>query len=282
MSNSPRGRMGRGRMRLGRRSAGGGIGTIVLVLVAMYFGIDPSVVLQGLESASGPSVSSSNTTRATSAEEDQMKEFTAVVLADTEDSWNELFAEENRRYIEPTLVTFSGVVNSACGTAQSAVGPFYCPADQKVYIDLSFYNDMRDRYGASGDFAQAYVIAHEVGHHVQNLLGIASRVRQAQGSASQTEANKLSVRMELQADCLAGLWARHADRAKNILEAGDLEEALAAAAAIGDDRLQNQSRGHVSPDSFTHGTSDQRVRWFKRGLGSSNVEDCDSFSARSL
>jgi len=248
----------------------------------MYFGIDPSVVLQGLESASGPSVSSSNTTRATSAEEDQMKEFTAVVLADTEDSWNELFAEENRRYIEPTLVTFSGVVNSACGTAQSAVGPFYCPADQKVYIDLSFYNDMRDRYGASGDFAQAYVIAHEVGHHVQNLLGIASRVRQAQGSASQTEANKLSVRMELQADCLAGLWARHADRAKNILEAGDLEEALAAAAAIGDDRLQKQSRGHVSPDSFTHGTSDQRVRWFKRGLGSSNVEDCDSFSARSL
>ena len=282
MSNSPRGRMGRGRMRLGRRSAGGGISTIVLVLVAMYFGIDPSVVLQGLESASGPSVSSSNTTRATSAEEDQMKEFTAVVLADTEDSWNELFAEENRQYIEPTLVTFSGVVNSACGTAQSAVGPFYCPADQKVYIDLSFYNDMRDRYGASGDFAQAYVIAHEVGHHVQNLLGIASRVRQAQGSASQTEANKLSVRMELQADCLAGLWARHADRAKNILEAWDLEEALAAAAAIGDDRLQKQSRGHVSPDSFTHGTSDQRVRWFKRGLGSSNVEDCDSFSARSL
>lgn len=282
MSNSPRGRMGRGRMRLGRRSAGGGIGTIVLVLVAMYFGIDPSVVLQGLESASGPSVSSSNTTRATSAQEDQMKEFTAVVLADTEDSWNELFAEDNRQYIEPTLVTFSGVVNSACGTAQSAVGPFYCPADQKVYIDLSFYNDMRDRYGASGDFAQAYVIAHEVGHHVQNLLGIASRLRQAQPSASQIEANKLSVRMELQADCLAGLWARHADRAKNILEAGDLEEALAAAAAIGDDRLQQQSRGHVSPDSFTHGTSDQRVRWFKRGLGSSNVEDCDSFSARSL
>jgi len=203
------------------------------------------------------------------------------VLADTEDTWHALFRGMEKTYEEPRLVLFSGSVESACGLASAAVGPFYCPADQKLYIDLSFYSDLKNRFGAPGDFAQAYVIAHEVGHHVQNLLGIAEKVRSLRGRISEAEANKLSVMMELQADCLSGVWAYHADKARNILEQGDVEEALNAASAIGDDRLQRKSRGYVTPDSFTHGSSAQRMRWFKRGLESGNIGQCNTFQTAS-
>jgi predicted metalloprotease len=193
-----------------------------------------------------------------------------------------LFKGWDRTYQEPTLVLFSGAVESACGYAQAAVGPFYCPRDQKVYIDLSFYNDLKNRFRAPGDFAQAYVIAHEIGHHVQTLLGISQKVHKLRGSLNQTEANRLSVMQELQADCFAGIWAHHADRARQILEEGDIEEALNAASSIGDDRLQKQSRGYVTPDSFTHGSSAQRVRWFRRGLETGNVSRCNTFKAENL
>ena len=271
---------GRSRIRLGRRTAGGGIGTIVLILVALYFGVDPSIVLQGLDP--GAPVSTSRERPNFTAEEQELAAMVSVVLADTEDRWHELFAEGGQQYREPRLVLFSGEVRSACGYAQSAMGPFYCPGDQKIYIDLSFYDDMKRRYGAPGDFAQAYVIAHEVGHHVQNLLGISGQVHQAQRSMGKAEANRLSVRLELQADCLSGLWARRADRARDFLEAGDVEEALGAAAAIGDDRLQKQSRGRITPESFTHGTSAQRMRWFTRGMKAESLADCDTFSAERL
>jgi predicted metalloprotease len=211
--------------------------------------------------------------------DDELRDFVSVVLADTEDVWNDLFRRRNANYREPTLVLFSGAVQSACGFAQAAVGPFYCPADQKVYLDLSFFRDLRDRFGAPGDFAQAYVIAHEVAHHVQNLLGISDKVRAAQQRTGQREANQLSVRLELQADCLAGVWANQAQRSRQILEEGDVEEALGAASAIGDDRLQRQSRGYVAPDSFTHGSSAQRVEWFRRGLDSGRVDQCDTFGS---
>lgn len=201
------------------------------------------------------------------------------MLADTEDTWTQIFAADNREYRPPTLVLFSDAVDSACGFAQSAVGPFYCPADEKVYIDLSFYRDLKDKYGAPGDFAQAYVIAHEVGHHVQNQLGISDRAQSIQQGLGEAGANRLSVMQELQADCLAGVWANNADRAKGILEQGDVEEGLNAASSIGDDRLQMQSQGHVTPDSFTHGTSAQRVSWFKAGLDSGSVDSCDTFAA---
>jgi predicted metalloprotease len=217
-----------------------------------------------------------------SAGDDQLRDFVSVVLADTEDTWRELFRRMGRRYEEPRLVLFSGAVQSACGFAEAAVGPFYCPGDHKLYIDLSFYRDLRDKIGAPGDFAQAYVIAHEVGHHVQNLLGIAERIQQAQSRRSKTDGNALQVRMELQADCLAGVWAANAQRARQILEAGDIEEGLNAAAAIGDDRLQRQSMGRVVPESFTHGSSAQRVRWFKRGIDSGNPGQCDTFAASKL
>jgi len=196
--------------------------------------------------------------------------------------WAEIFAQYNGSYREPTLVLFSGAVESACGYAQSAVGPFYCPGDQKVYIDLSFYRDLKNRYNAPGDFAQAYVIAHEVGHHVQNLLGISEQVYKAQQRSSQTEANRLSVMQELQADCFAGVWAHNAHESRQILEEGDIEEGLNAASSIGDDRLQRQAQGHVTPDSFTHGSSAQRVRWFKKGLDSGDIEACNTFEAKSL
>jgi hypothetical protein len=266
-------------MPVGRGVAvGGGIGTIVLVLLAMWLGIDPSVVLQGTDSgyttsAPGPSQ------RAPSPEDDQLKDFVSVILADTEDTWTDLFRKAGRTYRVPTLVLFSGAVQSACGMAQAAMGPFYCPGDQKLYIDLSFYRDLRDRLGASGDFAQAYVIAHEVGHHVQNLLGIAERVQGMRERASESQANALQVRMELQADCLAGVWANNAQRARQILESGDIEEGLNAAAAIGDDRLQKRSRGYVVPESFTHGSSAQRVSWFRRGIESGDIQQCDTFGA---
>jgi hypothetical protein len=263
----------------------GGIGLILLVLAAAYFGIDPRVLLEGMGGlATGPEsgVPPTGTQRQPSPADDQLKEFMAVVLADTEDTWKVLFSQGGRQYEEPTLVLYSGAVSSACGFGQAAMGPFYCPPDQRVYIDLSFYDDLRQRYGASGDFAQAYVLAHEIGHHVQNLLGISDEVQAARRRASEAEGNALSVRLELQADCLAGLWAHHANRSRQILEAGDVEEALAAASAIGDDRLQRKSRGYVTPDSFTHGSSAQRTRWFKRGLDSGKLSSCDTFSATEL
>src|SRR5262249_32957941 len=220
--------------------------------------------------------------RAPSPEQDTLKDFVSVVLADTEDTWREIFRRMNREYRDPPLVLFTDVVRSACGTAQSAAGPFYCPADQKVYLDLGVSRELRDRFKAPGEFAQAYVIAHEVGHHVQNQLGISDKVRAAQQRGGEREANALSVRLELQADCLAGVWANNANRSRHILEQGDIEKGLAAASAIGDDRLQRQSRGYVVPDAFTHGSSAQRVRWFKRGLETGSLRECDTFNAREL
>jgi predicted metalloprotease len=266
--------------RLARGAVKGGIGTIILVLAALYFGVDPALILQSTGGSSPAARSGQPVQR--SAEEEELKDFVSVVLADTEDTWHTLFRDAGREYREPKLVLFSGSVQSACGLGQAAMGPFYCPGDQKVYIDLSFYRDLQQRYGAPGDFAQAYVIAHEIGHHVQTLLGISEQVRKAQAKLGKAESNQLSVRLELQADCFAGLWAYHADRSRQVLEAGDLQEALTAAAAIGDDRLQKQSRGYVTPDSFTHGSSEQRVRWFKRGMKHGRIGDCNSFESASL
>jgi predicted metalloprotease len=251
--------------------AGGGIGTIVLILAALFFGFDPSVVLQG---DPGTPVAPRS---APSKADDELRDFVSVVLADTEDVWRDVFRRMNREYEDPKLVLFSGGAQSACGFAQTAVGPFYCPSDHKVYLDLSFFRDLRDRFGAPGDFAQAYVIAHEVGHHVQTLLGISARVHAARQRAGEREANALSVRLELQADCLAGVWGNRAQRARQVLEPGDVEEALRAASAIGDDRLQQQSRGRVAPDSFTHGTSAQRAEWFRRGLQGGEMDRCNTF-----
>jgi predicted metalloprotease len=255
--------------------AGGGIGTIVLVLVALYFGVDPSVVLQ----SAPPPATQQQAPAASSRGSDEIRDFVSVVLADTEDTWRGLFRRMNREYVDPKLVLFSGQVQSACGMAGAAVGPFYCPGDHKLYLDTSFFRDLRDRFGAPGDFAQAYVIAHEVGHHVQTLLGISERVQKARRTSDRAKANALSVRMELQADCLAGVWAHHADKTRHILEQGDLEEALGAATAIGDDRLQRQGQGRVVPESFTHGSSAQRVRWFQRGFEAGEVRQCDTFAA---
>jgi hypothetical protein len=217
-----------------------------------------------------------------SAQEKELVQFVSVVLADTEDTWHALFKQMGQQYQEPKLVLFRKAVKSGCGIGSAQMGPFYCPADNKVYIDLSFYDDLKSRHNAPGDFAQAYVIAHEVGHHVQTISGISSKVHREKQKLSEAEANKLSVRQELQADCYAGLWAHHANRSRNILETGDIEEALNAASAIGDDRLQKQARGYVTPDSFTHGSSSQRVKWFTRGLEQGSVAACDTFSARSL
>jgi len=214
--------------------------------------------------------------------DDGMARFVSTVLADTEDVWKEVFVERGGRYQEPRLVLFRGATPTACGTGQSAMGPFYCPGDQKVYIDLAFYQVLRDRLGAPGDFAQAYVVAHEVGHHVQNLLGVTGKLEQARSRVSQVEYNALSVRLELQADCLAGYWAQRADKARHILENGDIAEAMNAAARIGDDALQRAGGGAVVPESFTHGTSAQRQRWFDRGLRGESIKACDTFSARSL
>jgi uncharacterized protein len=266
-----------------RKAIGGGIGVVVIAVVAMLFGVDPSIVLNmlnqgGVSQENSQSVQKMELT----AEEKELGDFVSVVLADTEDTWNALFPKMGKTYQEPKLVLFSGAVESACGYAQAAVGPFYCPADYKVYIDLSFYRDLREQFKAPGDFAQAYVIAHEVGHHVQNLLGISEQVRQLQSQSSETKAKQLSVRQELQADCLAGVWANHADKARQILESGDVEEALNAASSIGDDRIQKQSRGYVTPDSFTHGSSEQRVRWFSKGLENGQIGICDTFKTDSL
>ena len=264
---------------------GGGVGLLLVLLAAAYFGIDPSVILQG-PLTSPPSYPDAQerpeVQRPRSDAQDELAQFVSVVLADTEDTWGAIFRASGQTYEEPRLVIYSGMVRSACGLGQAAVGPFYCPTDNKVYVDLSFYDDLRKRFGAPGDFAQAYVIAHDVGHHVQNLLGISDKVQSARRRMSESEGNALSVMLELQADCFAGLWAHHADRARQILEQGDVDEALNAAAAIGDDRLQRQARGYVAPDSFTHGTSAQRQRWFKRGLETGRVSSCDTFTAASL
>ena len=271
----------RGMRAAGGKKVGGGIGVIILALIAMYFGVDPAIVLdQG--GAPGMSGGDSAVSAPRSPEEDVLAEFVSVVLADTEDVWNDLFRQMGREYREPRLVLFTDAVESACGYAQAAVGPFYCPSDQSVYIDLGFYRDLKLRHQAPGDFAQAYVIAHEVGHHVQKLLGILDKVNNLRRRVSEVEANQLLVRMELQADCMAGLWANHAHRERQVLEEGDIEEALNAASAIGDDRLQRQSRGYVSPDSFTHGTSAQRVEWFTRGARTGELSQCDTFAAGRL
>ncbi|MBK8183671.1 MAG: neutral zinc metallopeptidase [Candidatus Competibacteraceae bacterium] len=258
--------------------AGGGIGTVVIVLIAMFFGVDPSALLE----SGPPSRAPSGQAVPVSAAQDEARQFVSVVLADTEDTWNALFRQMGATYQEPKLVLFTGAVQSACGFAQSAVGPFYCPADQKVYIDLQFFDELQRRFKAPGDFAQAYVISHEIGHHVQNLMGITSKVEALRARASEAQANSVSVRLELQADCFAGVWANHAQKARQILESGDIEEGLNAASAIGDDRLQMRSKGYVAPDSFTHGSSAQRVRWFKQGITTGDVRQCDTFSAAQL
>jgi len=271
---------GRGLPRGVRRGGIGSIGMIIIVLAALYFGIDPMILLQG---QAGPSLPPATGPQGqVSEEQDELAALVSVVLADTEDTWHQLFQQSGGRYTEPKLVLFTGAVNSACGFAQAAVGPFYCPGDHKLYIDLAFYQDLKQRFGAPGDFAQAYVIAHEVAHHVQTLMGISEKVQALRQEVSQKDSNALSVMMELQADCLAGLWAYHADRQRQILEPGDVEEALNAASAIGDDRLQRQTRGTVTPDSFTHGSSAQRVRWFREGFEHGELQRCDTFSADTL
>ena len=256
---------------------GGGIGTLLLALLVTFLGGDPSVILdQGAESNRSTTEAPQPTIPPA---KDQMSDFVSVVLADTEDTWRDIFRQSGDTYVEPKLVLYSDAVESACGFAKSAVGPFYCPRDQKVYIDLSFYRDLQYKYQAPGDFAQAYVVAHEVGHHVQNLLGISDKVRSLQSRVDQAEANQLSVKLELQADCFAGVWGNHAQQSRQILEQGDVEEALNAASSIGDDRLQSQAKGYVVPESFTHGSSAQRVYWFKRGIQTGNPKQCNTFAS---
>ena len=258
--------------------AGGGIGVAVLALVVYLMGGDPRVVLQNTQTQAPPQQAG----QPGAPPQDAGAKFVSVILADTEDTWNAIFREKyGRDYEAPQLMLFTGAVQSACGFAQSASGPFYCPRDRRVYIDLAFYQELRDRFGAPGDFAQAYVIAHEVGHHVQNLLGISDKVTAAQERSDKAGVNALSVRLELQADCFAGVWGNHAQRARNILEPGDVDEALNAASAIGDDKIQKRTQGYVVPESFTHGTSAQRQEWFKRGFQQGTIESCDTFANRS-
>jgi uncharacterized protein len=291
----------------GGSGRGGGIGILgILIILGLmfFFGVDPSVILQGGppggDQGNFPDIqlpqSRPDTTnfpipgqqheppieRPQTTNEDDLKRFVAVVLGDTEDVWRDIFARYGEGYSDPKLVLFSGGVRSACGTGLAQMGPFYCPNDEKVYIDLDFYEELKDRFKAPGDFAQAYVIAHEIGHHVQKLLGIADQVEAARQRMGQAEANALQVRMELQADCFAGIWANHAEDTKNIIEPGDIDEALNAASAIGDDRIQKQTQGYVVPDAFTHGSSAERVRWFKRGYESGKLDACDAFNADQL
>ena len=259
-----------------RVALGGGLTSIIVVIVALWLGIDPAPLLQGVEQVSVERPVQLD------ERENELAEMVAVVMADTEDVWNAIFAAEGMEYREPTLVLFTDATPSACGMGQAAMGPFYCPADGKAYIDLSFYEELRRRHGAPGDFAQAYVIAHEVGHHVQNLLGISERVHRQRQQSGQAQANQLSVRQELQADCFAGVWARRADDNRGLIEDGDIDEALNAASQIGDDALQRRGRGRVVPETFTHGTSEQRRRWFRRGFETGDAEACDTFAAGSL
>ncbi len=260
----------------GGGAAVGGIGALLLALLVAFLGGDPGVVLQ-------PGVAVSpydNAPQISQAESDRSADFVSAVLGETEDTWQSIFQSEfGARYQEPSLVLYSGATRSACGLGQSAMGPFYCPADQKIYLDTSFFTDLKVRHGAPGDFAQAYVIAHEVGHHVQNLLGVSSQVSRLQQQTNPTQANDLSVRLELQADCLAGVWAHNAQLAREILEEGDIEEALNAASQIGDDRLQMEAQGYVTPDSFTHGSSQQRSKWFYRGIETGDINQCNTFDA---
>lgn len=290
----------------GGSGRGGGIGIVGILIILglmLFFGVDPSVIMQGggpggdgtnfpdirlpqsrpdatnfpVPGQAGPPVQHPQSTS-----EDDLKRFVSVVLADTEDVWKDIFSRYGERYNDPKLVLFTGAVRSACGTGMSAMGPFYCPNDEKVYIDLSFYEELKNRFRVQGDFAQAYVLAHEVGHHVQKLLGIMDQVEAARQQMSEANANALQVRVELQADCFAGIFANHAQESKNIIEPGDIDEALAAASAIGDDRIQKQTQGYVVPDAFTHGSSAQRTRWFRRGYDSGKIETCDTFNADQL
>lgn len=261
----------------GRIVLGGGIGTVVLVVLYLLLGGNPQALFNSQQAQLPQSAQFDN-----QAPRDEATKFVAVVLADTEDAWHEVFRQMGREYEEPKLVLFTDMIQSGCGFASGATGPFYCPEDRRVYIDLGFFRELQGRLGAGGDFAEAYVVAHEVGHHVQNLLGISDRVQAARRRVSEAEYNQLSVRLELQADFLAGVWARYTDRVKHVVEAGDIEEAMRAAAAVGDDRLQYRSRGYVVPDSFTHGTSEQRVRWFRRGYETADLSQGDTFNARDL
>ena len=261
---------------------GGGIGTLLIVLVATFLGADPRQVLNLLQNQQQAAPQQGGAAVPGDPAEEERKDFVGAVLADTEDVWEDVFQSVNKQYEKPKLVLFRGGTTSGCGSATSSVGPFYCPADQKVYIDLGFFQELREKFRAPGDFAQAYVIAHEVGHHVQNLLGISDRVHSLQSRASKTEANELSTRLELQADFLAGVWANHAQKMKQILEVGDVETALRAAEAIGDDRLQMEAQGYVVPDSFTHGTSKQRMKWFMKGLKTGNLNEMDTFNVEDL
>jgi predicted metalloprotease len=271
---------GGGGFGLGGRSIG--IGTVVLALIGSYvFGVNPLTMLSLLSGGGGgPAQVQQQAPSHAAPAADRQSKFVRVVLADTEDVWTELFRAKGGSYVKPKLILFSGSTDTACGTGQSATGPFYCPGDQQVYIDLSFYRLMQERFHVNGEFAQAYVIAHEVGHHVQHVTGISDKVDQQRRRATERQANALSVRLELQADCFAGVWAFHANRSRSILEQGDVETALSAATAIGDDALQRQSQGRVVPDSFTHGSSEQRVRWFKRGLESGDTGRCNTFDAQ--
>jgi predicted metalloprotease len=256
-----------------------GIGTVIVALVASYFlGVSPTTILNVLSGGSAP-MSEPAPGSSTSRPSDEKGRFVSKVLAETEDTWSDVFRQSGRSYRAPTLVLFTGATPTACGTGQSAQGPFYCPLDEKVYIDLAFYQDLTDRFQAPGEFAEAYVIAHEVGHHVQKLLGISDKVQAARRRADEEDSNALSVRLELQADCLAGVWGKRTDTVKHVLEPGEVEQALTAAAAIGDDRLQRQAQGYVVPETFTHGSSEQRVRWFTRGMQAGDISQCDTFGA---
>jgi len=269
-------------MRPVRTGVGLSIGGVLFLVVLSLLGINPLPFLGVATQAPQVQMQETGQPYQESPEEATLRQMTSVVLADTEDTWSALLPQYGVQYVEPTLVLFSDAVQSGCGAAQSAMGPFYCPLDQKLYIDMSFYRDLSQRFGAPGDFAQAYVIAHEVGHHVQNLVGTAEKVQAAQQRVGKADANALSVRMELQADCYAGVWAHHASQSRQLLEAGDVEEGLNAASAIGDDRLQRMSQGRVVPDAFTHGSSEQRVRWFRQGVQAGTLDACDTFAARQL
>jgi predicted metalloprotease len=273
------------RMAMGGRpmTLGGGCLTLIVILIALYFGADLGAILQIIGQGGGPVVVQQGEPQQRSPEEEEAADFVKVVLGYTEDTWAEIFQTQlGKRYEPPRLVLFTSAVNTGCGFADARVGPFYCPADRTVYLDLSFFQDLRNRFGAPGDFAQAYVIAHEVGHHVQNLLGIADEVHAQQQRVSKVEANDLSVRMELQADFFAGVWANHTNKRHRILEEGDVEEAINAAQSIGDDRLQSRAQGRVNPDTFTHGSSAQRVRWLKLGLQTGDIDQGDTFNAPNL
>ena len=263
---------------VGRVAVGGGLGTLAIMILALLFGVNPQQLFEQLPSEQQPGVQSS---RPQNAQEDELKQFVGVVLAKSEDVWTDVFRQNGRQYREPTLVLFTDRVDSACGIRGAAVGPFYCPNDEKVYIDLAFYEQLRREFKAPGDFAQAYVVAHEVGHHVQKLLGISDRVERLEQQADEAEANQLSVRLELQADFFAGVFARYVQN-QGLLESGDIEEALRAASSVGDDTIQRRTAGYVVPDSFTHGTSEQRLRWFKKGFDTGDIRQGDTFGTRNL